>query len=63
RDMVAFALLRLAFDADAVLFHSAWFMLSVLTQLAALLILRTRGPAWRDITKRWFFGGRPPRAA
>jgi Mg2+-importing ATPase len=45
-DMLAFALLRLVFDADALLFHSAWFVLSLLTELAVLLILRTRGPAW-----------------
>ena len=45
-DRLAFALLRLVFDADALLFHSAWFVLSLLTELAVLLILRTRGPAW-----------------
>jgi len=47
-DMLAFALLRLAFDADAVLFHSAWFVLSLLTELAVLMTLRTRAPAWRS---------------
>jgi P-type Mg2+ transporter len=47
-DMLAFALLRLVFDADAALFHSAWFVLSVLTELAVLMTLRTHGPAWRS---------------
>jgi Mg2+-importing ATPase len=51
-DMLAFALLRLAFDADAVLFHSAWFVLSLLTELAVLMTLRTRAPAWRSRPSR-----------
>ena len=51
-DMLAFALLRLVFDADALLFHSAWFVLSLLTELAVLLTLRTHGPAWASRPSR-----------
>jgi Mg2+-importing ATPase len=47
-DALAFALLRIAFDADALVFHSAWFVLSLLTELVALLTLRTHGAAWRS---------------
>ncbi|MCW5657281.1 MAG: magnesium-translocating P-type ATPase [Burkholderiaceae bacterium] len=47
-DLAAFALLRLVFDADAVLFHSAWFVMSLLTELVVLLVLRTREAAWRS---------------
>ncbi|MFO1298023.1 MAG: hypothetical protein U1F25_17220 [Rubrivivax sp.] len=45
-DMAAFALLLRVFDAEAPLFHSAWFVLS-LTELAVVLVLRTRLPAWQ----------------
>jgi Mg2+-importing ATPase len=55
-DMLAFALLRGVFDADAALFHSAWFVLSLLTELAVLLTLRTRGPAWRSRPGRLLVG-------
>ncbi|HET7524515.1 MAG TPA: magnesium-translocating P-type ATPase, partial [Burkholderiaceae bacterium] len=55
-DILAFALLRLVFDADAVLFHSAWFVLSVLTELAVLMTLRTRAPAWRSRPSRLLAG-------
>jgi Mg2+-importing ATPase len=47
-DLLTFALLRWVFDADATLFHSAWFAVSLLTELAVLLVLRTRGAAWRS---------------
>ncbi|HET9205380.1 MAG TPA: magnesium-translocating P-type ATPase, partial [Burkholderiaceae bacterium] len=47
-DLLAFALLRLVFDADAVLFHSAWFVMSLLTELAVLLTLRSRAVSWHS---------------
>jgi len=47
-DGLAFALLRIGFDAGAAEFHSAWFVLSLLTELVALLTLRTRAAAWRS---------------
>ena len=55
-DLLAFALLRLVFDADAVLFHSAWFVMSLLTELAVLLTLRSRGAAWRSALTRLLSG-------
>jgi P-type Mg2+ transporter len=45
-DLLTFALLWKVFDADATLFHSGWFVVSVLTELAVLLVLRTRAAAW-----------------
>lgn len=47
-DLVTFAVLRLGFHADATLFRSAWFIESTLTELAAMLLLRTNRPAWRS---------------
>ncbi|MBL8346419.1 MAG: magnesium-translocating P-type ATPase [Rubrivivax sp.] len=47
-DLAAFALLMRGFEADAPLFHSAWFVLSLLTELAVVLVLRTRLPVWRS---------------
>jgi Mg2+-importing ATPase len=47
-DLLTFALLRWVFDADPALFHSAWFVVSLLTELAVLLVLRTRSAAWRS---------------
>ncbi|MBL8286443.1 MAG: HAD-IC family P-type ATPase [Rubrivivax sp.] len=47
-DLAAFVLLLRVFDAQAPLFHSAWFVLSLLTELAVVLVLRTRLPAWRS---------------
>jgi Mg2+-importing ATPase len=45
---VAFALLLRAFDADQRTFQTAWFVLSLLTELVVMLALRTHGPAWRS---------------
>ena len=45
-DLLTFWLLRSVFDADPALFHSAWFTLSLLTELAVLIVLRTRRPCW-----------------
>jgi len=47
-DLAAFALLLHAFEADAPLFHSAWFVVSLLTELAVVLVLRTHQPCWRS---------------
>jgi Mg2+-importing ATPase len=43
-DILTFAVLRLGFGADEVMFHSGWFVESVLTELAVLFVLRTRRP-------------------
>jgi Mg2+-importing ATPase len=51
-DLLAFALLLLAFDAGEATFQTAWFVISLLTELAVVLALRTRGPAWRTRPSR-----------
>jgi Mg2+-importing ATPase len=47
-DLTTFAVLRLGFDAEAAVFRSGWFIESMLTELAAMLVLRTPGRAWRS---------------
>jgi P-type Mg2+ transporter len=47
-DFVTFAVLRLGFDAGATLFRSGWFIESVITELAVLLVLRTQRPFFRS---------------
>jgi Mg2+-importing ATPase len=41
-DFLTFGVLRLAFDARAELFRSGWFFESLATELAVMLVLRTR---------------------
>lgn len=45
-DLLTFALLLEAFDASEPVFQTAWFVVSLLTELAVVLVLRTRGPLW-----------------
>jgi len=45
-DFATFAVLLLVFHSGAELFRTGWFVESVLTQLAVLLVLRTRRPAY-----------------
>jgi Mg2+-importing ATPase len=47
-DIATFAVLRLGFNADAELFRSGWFVESTLTELAVMLILRTRRRFWKS---------------
>jgi P-type Mg2+ transporter len=47
-DLLTFALLLKVFHAAPALFHSAWFVVSLLTQLTVMLVLRTRLAAWRS---------------
>ena len=47
-DLVTFALLLKVFEANEATFQSAWFVISLLTELAVVLVLRTRRPAWRS---------------
>jgi Mg2+-importing ATPase len=49
-DVLTFGVLRLAFGANEALFRSGWFVESVATELAVMLVLRTR---------RRFFRSRP----
>lgn len=46
-DVLTFAVLLLAFGAGEAEFRTAWFLVSLLTELAVVLVLRTRGPALR----------------
>jgi len=47
-DLLTFALLVVAFRASEAQFQTAWFVVSLLTELAVVLVLRTRLPAWRS---------------
>jgi P-type Mg2+ transporter len=47
-DLLTFVLLVKIFHAGPALFHSAWFVVSLLTELAVVLVLRTRFVAWRS---------------
>jgi Mg2+-importing ATPase len=47
-DLLTFGALRLGFAAEAELFRSGWFLESVATELAVMLILRTRRPFFRS---------------
>ena len=47
-DIATFAVLRLGFNADAELFRSGWFVESTLTELAVMLVLRTRRRFWKS---------------
>ncbi len=47
-DLLAFALLLYLFHAPQALFQGAWFVVSLLTELAALLVLRTQAACWKS---------------
>jgi len=47
-DLLLFALLHHGFGAGEARFHTAWFVFSLLTELAVVLVLRTHGPAWKS---------------
>lgn len=47
-DLLTFALLIWALHADEVMFQTSWFMISLMTELAVVLVLRTRRPALRS---------------
>ena len=55
-DLITFALLLWVFAAGAALFQTAWFVVSVLTELAVVMVLRTRLPAWRSRPSRLLVG-------
>ena len=46
--ILTFATLLLVFHANEATFQTIWFMISLLTELAVVLVLRTRGPAFRS---------------
>jgi P-type Mg2+ transporter len=47
-DLMTFALLLEVVDASEPVFQTAWFVVSLLTELAVVLVLRTRGPLWKS---------------
>jgi P-type Mg2+ transporter len=47
-DLVTFALLLKVFNADEVTFQTTWFVVSLLTELVVVLVLRTRQPFYRS---------------
>ena len=47
-DGITFVVLRLGFHAGATLFHTGWFVESVITELAVLMVLRTQRPFYRS---------------
>ncbi|MFO1299240.1 MAG: magnesium-translocating P-type ATPase [Burkholderiaceae bacterium] len=47
-DLLAFAVLLRVFRADQATFQTAWFVVSLLTELAVVLVLRTARPALRS---------------
>jgi Mg2+-importing ATPase len=47
-DLLTFAALLLFFHAGEATFQTTWFVVSLLTELGVVLVLRTRGPAWRS---------------
>lgn len=52
-DLATFVALRFVFHADEHVFQTTWFVVSVLTELAALLVLRTQRPAWTSAPGVW----------
>ena len=51
-DLVTFATLLLVFHAGEETFQTAWFVISLLTELAVVLVLRTRGAAFHSRPSR-----------
>ena len=47
-DLLTFLLLFQVFESDEASFQTAWFVVSLLTELAVVLVLRTQGPAFRS---------------
>jgi P-type Mg2+ transporter len=47
-DLLTFAALLLVFHAGESTFQTTWFVVSLLTELGVVLVLRTQGAAWRS---------------
>ncbi len=47
-DLLTFAWLLWVVHAGEAVFRTAWFQVSLLTELATVLVLRTRGPVWHS---------------
>lgn len=55
-DVLTFLVLLQVFDATESTFQTAWFVVSLLTELVVVLVLRTRRPAWRSTPGRLLLG-------
>ncbi len=55
-DLLTFGMLLWLFEADEATFHTAWFVISLMTELAVLVLLRTRLAAWRSRPSRLLLG-------
>jgi Mg2+-importing ATPase len=51
-DLMTFAVLLRVFRADQATFQTSWFVVSLLTELAVVLVLRTHRPAFRSTPSR-----------
>ena len=51
-DLITFGVLLYIFHAGQAVFQTSWFMISLLTELAVVLVLRTRKPAFRSRPSR-----------
>jgi Mg2+-importing ATPase len=51
-DLLTFGMLLLVLHADQATFQTTWFVISLLTELAVVLVLRTHGPAFRGRPSR-----------
>ncbi|WP_193335567.1 magnesium-translocating P-type ATPase [Devosia beringensis] len=51
-DMLTFAVLLYIFHAGQAVFQTSWFMISLLTELGVVLVLRTRKPAFHSSPSR-----------
>ncbi len=51
-DLLTFGVLLYVFHAGQAVFQTSWFMISLLTELAVVLVLRTRKPAFRSQPSR-----------
>jgi Mg2+-importing ATPase len=51
-DLMTFAVLLLVFHADQATFQTSWFIVSLLTELAVVLVLRTQRPVFRSRPSR-----------
>lgn len=55
-DLLTFGLLLQVFRADLATFQTAWFIVSLLTELAVVLVLRTSGSAFRSAPRPLLVG-------
>lgn len=55
-DLITFGLLLWVFHADEATFRTTWFLVSLMTELAVVLVLRTARPAWLSRPSRMLLG-------